>query len=344
MSYRMHPWTQLSLLFCLIVALICCSKPKSSEDTDPPPPSGVSPFKVIKNLSTVSYCGDSFTSDLVIKNGTVIGNVVVGNDKENLYLTYHLEGNWYLTGIQCYAGKKAQLPLTVTGSPNHNQFPGKKDVVACDRVQAMSFKVSLSALETDENGQCATNAQYFIAMRAGVKKINSGENCEGGTTVEAWAAPVLINPGNAEEWATAFYYCKQDCIPWCAYGQGYWFNKPGVVWCQPSVQFGNLVVSKENGSALWPAKNNLLRKAFFQASALQLSMTCNNNGRSLPTSIAGDYATLSNFLSGLSYATIQAGTIPVNTDTTSIKTAAGNIGKWICGNNCNSHDDPTVCE
>ena len=116
-----------------------------------------------------------------------------------------------------------------------------------------------------------------------------------------------------------------------------------MIWCQPSVSFGTLTITKDQGKALWPAKTNYVRKAFFQASALQLSMMCNNNGHPIPTSISNDYDLLVTFLSGLSYSDIENGTFPPGTDMDAIKTASGNIGKWICNNNCSLSEDPTSC-
>ena len=183
-------------------------------------------------------------------------------------------------------------------------------------------------------------------MRASVKQISSGADCAAGTDQSAWGAPFLINPGNTNEWATAFYYCKQDCTipitPWCAYSQGYWFNNSDVTWCQ-SVKFGPLEITRQDGTSLWPAQNNWVRRAFFQASALQLSMYCTNSGNPIPDSVAGDYNSLETFLSKLSYADIRDRIVPPDTDTTAIQTATGNIGKWICKNHCNSTVDLTAC-
>jgi hypothetical protein len=343
MINRMHPWTQLAISCFLLVSLICCSKPKPTEDPgDTQPPA--SDYEALLTTPSVTYCGDSFTSDLVMKDGTVIGDVIVGNDTKDLYLTYNLKDNWYMTSVESYAGKKSLIPLTASGSPDQSHFPGRMSLNACDQHQKVCFKILLSSLKTDENGQCYTNEQFFIAMRATAKSINSGADCKSGSEVEAWAAPVLINPGNADEWATAFYFCKQDCTPWCAFGQGYWFNKPGVEWCRPDVTFGTLAVLKDSAGALWPAANNEVRKAFFQAASLQLSMFCNNNGRPIPAAIATDYQLVADFLSHLSYAEIKNGTYPAGTDINAIKNAAGNIGRWICANNCNSHEDPTLCQ
>jgi hypothetical protein len=212
--------------------------------------------------------------------------------------------------------------------------------------QTFSFRVLLSSLNSDNNGQCSTNEQYYIAMRASVRQISNVADCVAGTPQPAWGAPFLINPGNANEWATAFYYCKQDCsiptISWCGYSQGYWFKNPIHSWCQ-NVEYGNLEISEQQGDSLWPAQNNWVKKALFQASALQLSRNCINSGNPIPTSIASDYDRLETFLSTLSVADIQNGTFPLTTDTTGVRAATGNIGRWICNNHCTTYPDPTAC-
>jgi hypothetical protein len=349
MSHRIHhPWKQLIISLCAVLLFVGCykSKPPKNPDILPAPPPAVSVFEALLTEHGTSYCGSFFTSDLKIKDGTTIGNVEVGNDATYLYLTYNLSGNWYLTGAQSYAGSESMIPVSTSGNPNPELFPGKKALSACTMAQKLTFKIPLAAIEADNSAQCLSNSQYFIAMKATVKQIENGGNCTTGQDEDAWAAPVLINPGNADEWATAFYYCKQDCLaftPWCAYGQGYWFVKPNVVWCQSTVKFGNLEVLKDDARALWPAQNNLIKKAFFQASALQLSMMCNNNNQAMPADIADDYDMLVNLFSGLSYTDIQNGTMPANIDVDTIKTATGNIGKWICQNNCNLSEDTTAC-
>ena len=337
-----------AVLLLLIVAICSCKKHKPIVDPPPPPPDetpGV--YQSIYTLPGISFCGSALTSNLKIQDGTDIGTVTVGNDAFYLYLTYNLTGNWYLGDAHSYAGRESAIPRNTDGNPVYGQFPGKQTLNFCDLRQTFTFRVLLSFLFSDANALCSTNEQYFIAMRASVKQFNIATNCTAGTAQPAWGAPFLINPGNANEWATAFYYCKQDCtipaITWCAYSQGYWFSNPNLLsWCQ-NVKFGNLEVNKQDGSAIWPPQNNLVKRAFFQASALQLSLKCVNSGNPIPTSIAGDYNRVGSFLSTLTYANLQNGTFPASTDTTGVKVATGNIGRWICNNHCNSNPDPTAC-
>lgn len=357
MSHLIHRWKQLVLSFCVLASLVYCKKPQIEKDPETTQQQVTSFYESFTDIHGQSHCGSVFTTELKIEDGTDVGTVDVSNDSQYLYLAYHLSDNWYLTGAQSFAGTDANIPVTAKGNPNYEQFPGKETINPCELKQDLSFKVPLSEIQYDANSQCPSNAEYFIAMRATIKQIVGGSNCASGTPVEAWAAPVLINPGNASQWATAFYYCKQECTPgtetrpdpstpptWCAFGQGYWFAKPNVVWCQEYVQYGSLKVSKDDARALWPAQNNISKKAFFQASAVQLSMVCNNNNNPIPQDVASDYATLEVFLSQLSYDDIKNGTVPAGTNLQAIQTAAGNIGKWICQHNCNSSIDPTDCQ
>lgn len=335
-----------ALLLLLFIGIFSCKKQPPKEAPPDPPSETPSVYESIFTLPTISFCGSVSTSNLKIKDGTDIGTVTVGNDAFYLYLTYNLTGNWYIGDAHSYAGRESLIPRNVDGNPDYGQFPGKQHLNYCDLRQTFTFRVLLSSLQSDNNAQCSTNEQYYIAMRASVRQISNDADCISGVEQPAWGAPFLINPGNANEWATALYYCKQDCsipaITWCAYSQGYWFSSPNVVWCQ-NVKFGNLDISKQDGVALWPPQNNWIRKALFQASAMQLSMNCVNGGNPMPSSVVSDYNRIETFLSTLTYADIQNGTFPPATDTTGVRAATGNIGKWICNNHCTSFPDPTAC-
>jgi hypothetical protein len=136
--------------------------------------------------------------------------------------------------------------------------------------------------------------------------------------------------------------CKTSST-WCAYSQGYWFAKPNVEWCQSSVTFvdgvNNLTVTKEDGRALWPSQDNTMEKAFFQASALQLSM-CMNGGAAIPNSIMTQYLYLRNMLARTEMEFIMSNTAPAGYNLSDIQKAAGEIGSWISSNHCvDSGDD-----
>ena len=337
---------QFGVVLLLIIAIFACRKHNSANGgSNPPPDDPPGVYESLLSLPNVTFCESVFISNLKIQDGTDIGTVTVGNDSSYLYLTYNLTGNWYIGDAQSYAGQQSLIPLNVDGNPIYTQFPGKQHLNFCDLRKTFSFRVLLSSLTSDSDPLCPTHTSFYIAMRAAVKQFSNAANCSTGTDQPAWGAPFLINPNNSNEWATAFYYCKQDCttpILWCAYSQGYWFSNPNSSWCQ-NAKFGNLEITKQQGASLWPAQNNWEKKALFQASALQLSMNCINNGNAIPASIIGDYNRCAVFLSQVSFSNIQNGTFPSGVDTTGVKNASGNIGRWICYNHCTANSDPDAC-
>ena len=338
---------QCAFLSLFLLLIFSCKKQKLKEDPVPnPPEEKPAVYQSLFSTPIVSFCGAAITSNLKIQDGTDIGTVTVGNDGVYLYLTYNLNGNWYMGDAHTYAGRESLIPRNLDGNPEHKQFPGKQVFSYCDQRQAFTFRVAMADITKDNSIQCSTNEQYYIAMRLSVKQFSSSSDCSLGVDQPAWGAPFLINPGSSSEWATAFYYCKQDCsIPsFCAYSQGYWFSNPNpnLSWCQ-NVKFGSLDVNKQQGTSLWPPQNNLVKRAFFQGSALQLSKTCVNGGNPIPNSIINDYNRVNDFLSALTFTNLQTGTYPAGTDTVGVRDATGNIGRWICNNHCTSNPDPNPC-
>ena len=345
--YLISTMKKCAVLLLFSIATFSCKKHKPKVDPPSTPPDETpSVYESVFGSPTVSFCGSAYTSYLKIQDGTDIGTVTVGNDGVSLYLTYNLTCNWYLGEVHSYAGRESSIPVNLDGNPAHQQFPGKQAINFCDLRQTFTFRVLLSSLTLDNDAQCPTNERYYIAMRASVRQFNNAAECVSGTDQPAWGAPFLINPGNANEWATAFYYCKQDCtIPTvCAYSQGYFFSNPNpnATWCQ-NVKFGSFEITEQQGDALWPPQNNWVKRALFQASALQLTMKCIHGGNPIPASIASDYNRLETFLSTLNYADIQNGTFPLTTDTTGVRASTGNVGRWICNNHCTTYPDPTAC-
>ena len=119
---------------------------------------------------------------------------------------------------------------------------------------------------------------------------------------------------------------------WCAKSQGYWFARPQTIWCN-NVTFGNNSYTQAQGDNIWndAPNNSVAKKAFTQASALQLSMICVNNGNPIPADIISAYNTCVSFLSGLTYNQILTGSYPSSSYST-ISTAQGAIGDWINAN------------
>lgn len=344
MIHRTWPGLHVLLALTMLVIVLACKKPETEERPTEVPPT-IATFESLFNFPGTTYCGSTFTSPLKVKDGKNIGAVTVGNDDLYLYLTYTLEQNWYLVDVQSYAGTESLIPKTENGNPNHGRFPGKQGLSPCDMKQTFTFKVDLASLLKESTASCAQ--RFFIAMRASVRHIATASACTSGLDEEAWAAPVLINPNRRSEWATAFYYCLQECPPpppaWCAFGQGYWFASGKHPWCA-DVVFGDLRVAEADGLKMWSTgRRSTLEKAFFQAAALQLSRNCLHSNEEIPSSIKDQYDTIAKALSGYkSYTDLKTAPLTAEEDK-ALQEAAGAIGKWICANNCNLKDDPTAC-
>lgn len=125
--------------------------------------------------------------------------------------------------------------------------------------------------------------------------------------------------------------CSEQ-IPLCGLSQGYFFSKPGVIWCGTgSVTFGTVTITQAQGTALWPSQGNVMKKAFFQASTIQLNQ-CMNNLTS--PDLLDEYNYLSDVLAHSSLSGITAGTIPAGYNSADIAAAAGAIGTWINEHHC----------
>jgi hypothetical protein len=122
-------------------------------------------------------------------------------------------------------------------------------------------------------------------------------------------------------------------IPTCAWSQGYFFSKPGVIWCgSGSVTFGAYPpVTQQQGTELWPAQGSVMKKAFFQAATLQLNQCM---GNLISPDLQDEYTFLSDLLAASSLAGITAGTIPAGYNSADIEAAAQAIGTWIAEHHC----------
>src|SRR5258705_682558 len=197
------------LLLPLFIGIFSCKKQKPIEDPPDPPTETPNVYESILTLPAVSFCGSALISNLKIKDGTDIGTVTVGNDAFYLYLTYNLTGNWYMGDAHSYAGRESLIPRNTDGNPVYGQFPGKQHLNFCDLRQAFTFRVLLSALSKDNNTQCPTNEQYYIAMRAAVRQFSNSGDCIAGIESPAWLGSFLMCACTAERCRTALYDCRR---------------------------------------------------------------------------------------------------------------------------------------
>ena len=126
------------------------------------------------------------------------GNVTVGNDSDNLYVTYQAAANWYFDELHLFVGNYQDIVLK-NGNPAPGQFPYK--ISFNSNTQMYTFVIPLTQI-TNIDG-CFT-----VAAHASMRKKNSnGQTIQ---TETGWSGTSDF-PGN--NWAKYFNYCLCSDIP-----------------------------------------------------------------------------------------------------------------------------------
>ncbi|MDL2208108.1 hypothetical protein LJB97_00630 [Parabacteroides sp. OttesenSCG-928-O15] len=134
------------------------------------------------------YCGEPYVTSFIAGKKNNVGTVTVGNDKENLYVTYTLDASWNLSDTKLFVGDDAALP-TNGNNPKLGHFPYK--TTHSPAVNTFTYAIPLEELSA-----CVT-----VAAQAEVVSLE-------GKTEGAWGEGVII--GNSG--AMKFEYCVQECI------------------------------------------------------------------------------------------------------------------------------------
>lgn len=178
-------------------------------------------------LATVQICGDSQVCTLWGGQYINVGTVTVWNNATHLYVRYDTTDSWYLTEAHLYVG---------TGTPPTKRLiPGKAPYKSgnISPIQSYTFVISLSQFTI----QC-DNTTLWLQAHAVVEKIENGYVTQ--TETAYGSCDGIIKPKKGA-WYGNIQYTVQCCegqeegIPPsnCTYTQGYWSNKPGVVWPSP---------------------------------------------------------------------------------------------------------------
>ncbi len=70
-----------------------------------------------------AYCGTPLSTALLIEDETMVGKIAIGNDAENLYVTYLVTEEYPLDRIYLYVGNDYEVPINPSGQPTYGQFP-----------------------------------------------------------------------------------------------------------------------------------------------------------------------------------------------------------------------------
>ena len=124
-----------------------------------------------------------------------VGQIVVGNDEENIYVKYVVEDDWYLKETHLFVGMYDDVPLS-GGGTKKGKFPYKME--HDPMVQEFTYTIPIEGLPDLD---C-----YTIAAHAEVVKMEDGEWIQEET---AWGDGEDFPGAN---WDMYFEYCPAVCV------------------------------------------------------------------------------------------------------------------------------------
>ena len=145
----------------------------------------------IENIS----CGEIFTTTLLAGQHINVGTLTISNDKENLYVTYTVSGNWWLSETHLYVGSKDNLPLNGGGNPKIGHFPYHGDH---ELVKTYPFTIPLDQLD-----ECFVISAHAVVIKKENGEVTASETAFGEGKEEN------VFPGN--RWGWYIDYCQEVC-------------------------------------------------------------------------------------------------------------------------------------
>ena len=109
--------TSFSLCICAAILLsVGCTKQDIVSDN---------PISADGPLYSYDYspCGDEVVTTLYAGRSIDVGTLTIGNDEDDLVITYTLDGDWELSETHLFVGDCDDIPLTGAGNPKIGHFP-----------------------------------------------------------------------------------------------------------------------------------------------------------------------------------------------------------------------------
>lgn len=123
-----------------------------------------------------------------------VGNLLVTNDDENLYITYQTTGDWFVGKVHVYVGDIDGLPVNGANVPIPGQFPYHQTYNPF--TQTATVTVPLAGLP-----DC-----YAIAAHAEMHRMVNGEDVQQET---GWSFGTPF--ADTDRWGWTSSYCTQVC-------------------------------------------------------------------------------------------------------------------------------------
>ncbi len=145
-------------------------------------------------------CGDPVVVDLLAGQFTLVGNVTVLNDEDEISVTYNITTvGWEFEQTHLYVGDCNQIPVNNAGNPKIGQFPYQTDPHLAGTT-TFTYTIPLDSLNTQDSCFC-------IAAHASVLLLDTNGNVIQQET--AWADGDRFNQQGP--WSTFFQHCLEPC-------------------------------------------------------------------------------------------------------------------------------------
>ncbi len=83
----------------------------------------LNPTSLSKEQIEKICCGKKFTTTLYAGQHINVGTLTVSNNNTNLYVTFSVKEDWWLSETHLFVGREVDLPLTGSGNPKIGHFP-----------------------------------------------------------------------------------------------------------------------------------------------------------------------------------------------------------------------------
>ena len=148
--------------------------------------------KTEKPTDEILYCGERITTTFLAGQHYEAGMILVGNDKQFLYVTYNASNGWVMKKTHLYAGGETGFPKNAAPE----QFPFK--TTHGSGVTTYTYTIPLSILSNN----------MVISAHAEVEQMDADGKVIQSQT--AWGSGVSCGD-NGDSWAMKFNYWRQRC-------------------------------------------------------------------------------------------------------------------------------------
>lgn len=145
-----------------------------------------------------AYCGAIKTIPLYAGQNILMGTLAYANDANNLYVTYTVDSDWYISEAHLYVGSLGAAPLSGGGTPSPGRFPIKSIFSSQSLAQTVDYTIPLPSF---------IHSNFIIAAHASVLRVDVDGDIVAKET--AWAGGTRFQSN--KNWATYIVGALGSC-------------------------------------------------------------------------------------------------------------------------------------